>query len=44
MIGEKEMGEVKKAAKDLRGICGQGKDSLIFILVSFSDTPLISLA
>lgn len=40
MVEEKEMGEVKRAARNLRSNCGQVKESLIFILVDFSDMLL----
>lgn len=35
------MGELKMAVKYLRGNCGQGKDSLMFIVADFSDMPVI---
>jgi len=41
MVGEKEMREVKTAAKDLRDNCGQGKGSLMYILVDISDMLVI---
>lgn len=41
MVGEKEVGEAGKAAKDVRGYCGQGRGGLMFTFVDFSNMPLI---